>query len=535
GVYDWTIDSTSSLKVTINAGITNIDNNGTTTAEITNLDGSLINKTQKTITSITESENFLSNIFYRKRFKKKGRTISVNTDFGFNSSNNKFNLKANNQFFNKFGTITTVETIDQFKPGKEQGSNISTKVSYTEPLWKNTFLEVNYRYANSKNDAEKNTFNKDANSNVYNDLVDSLSNHFIFNTHNNNGGFTFRYNAKKFNFAIGSAVGRVVFKQTDVNTGEDRKFGFNNFLPTATIGYTPTKQRRVTFTYNGSTRNPSIAQIQPIIDNIDPLNVNVGNPNLKQEFRNTFSLNVSDYKIIKSRNIWIGANFTTVKDAISSSVEFNDTTLRRENRAINVNGNYNGNMWSQFGFDVAPSMNLSFGFNPNISRFVNYINKQRNVTDNIRLGYSINLGYWPDKWLNFYFNIRATRNKSTSSINKNIVTKYWTYNSYGEVNMKLPKKWYITIEEEINVYEKTAIFANQRDIFIINASIKKSIDKGENWQIKVSGNDILKQNQSVSRNISSNVISETTNQNIQRFFLLTLIYNFNKNGKPAGN
>ncbi len=532
GVYDFAIDSSSSLKATLNAGITNINNKGTTTGAITNLDGSFINQTQKTISSISDNKNLTSNIFYRKRFKKKGRTISVNADFGFTDNNNEFNLDASNQFYNKFGTITTVEVTDQFKPSVEKGSNLSAKVSYTEPLWKNTFLELNYRYANSKNDAEKNTFNKDFNGN-FTSLVDSLSNHFIFNTHNNNGGFTLRYNAKKFNFSIGSGLGRVVFNQTDVNDNTNRKVGFTNFLPTATIGFTPTKQKRFTLTYNGSTRNPSILQIQPIIDNIDPLNINVGNPNLKQEFRNTFSLNFSDYKIIKSRNIWLSANFTTINNAISSSVVFNDSTLKRENKTINVDGNYNGNMWSQFGFDVAPSMNLSFGFNPNISRFVNFINNQKNTTDNVRLGYSINLGYWPDKWLNFYFNIRANSNRSTSSINKNIVTRYWTYNSYGEVNMKLPKKWYITLEEEINVYEKTSIFANQRDIFIINASVKKSIDKDENWQVKLSGNDILKQNQSVSRNISSNVISETTNQNIQRFFLLTLIYNFSKNGKPS--
>ncbi|MCA6454410.1 MAG: hypothetical protein IM582_14660, partial [Chitinophagaceae bacterium] len=42
------------------------------------------------------------------------------------------------------------------------------------------------------------------------------------------------------------------------------------------------------------------------------------------------------------------------------------------------------------------------------------------------------------------------------------------------------------------------------------------------------------QNRGISRNATSNFISETTNQTIQRYFLLSLIYNFSKNGKPAG-
>ena len=99
--------------------------------------------------------------------------------------------------------------------------------------------------------------------------------------------------------------------------------------------------------------------------------------------------------------------------------------------------------------------------------------------------------------------------------------------------MKLPKKWYVEVNEDITVYQKTAVFTNQKDIYIINASVKKSITKNENWQIKLSANDLLNQNQGVNRNITSNFITETSHQTIQRFFLLTLIYNFSKNGKPS--
>jgi hypothetical protein len=44
--------------------------------------------------------------------------------------------------------------------------------------------------------------------------------------------------------------------------------------------------------------------------------------------------------------------------------------------------------------------------------------------------------------------------------------------------------------------------------------------------------DIFNQNQFVDRNITSNFISETTNNGIRRYALFSIVYNFSKNGKP---
>jgi hypothetical protein len=64
----------------------------------------------------------------------------------------------------------------------------------------------------------------------------------------------------------------------DIRKNTDRDVSFNNFVPQVTFNYTPKTQRRVSFTYNGNTRNPSLQQIQPITDNLDPLNITIGNP-----------------------------------------------------------------------------------------------------------------------------------------------------------------------------------------------------------------------------------------------------------------
>ena len=93
-------------------------------------------------------------------------------------------------------------------------------------------------------------------------------------------------------------------------------------------------------------------------------------------------------------------------------------------------------------------------------------------------------------------------------------------------------KTYIDFDLNANIYEKTAVFADQRDVYIVNASARKVISKNDQWEIKASVNDLFNQNLGINRNASSNFITETTNQTIQRYFLFSLIWNFSKNGKP---
>ncbi|MFC4230819.1 outer membrane beta-barrel family protein [Parasediminibacterium paludis] len=530
-VYDWTIDSMSSLKVTIGAGIVTGDNSGRTIGSSRYVkDSVLINETDRYSSSLSNNKSLNTTLFYRKRFQKKGRTISITSDFNFSNNTNTAYLKSLNNYYSKLGAVSKNENIDQFKPNEDNSKTIATKVSYTEPLWKNTFLELNYKYALNTNDASRITYSKGISD--YNQLVDSLSNHYLYNNQAHTGGFNVRYTGKKFNFAAGTGLGTVTFKQTDVFTSNKRNINFTNILPAANISYNFTKQSRLYISYTGNTRNPSLQQIQPLRDNSDPLNINIGNPNLQQEFTNTYSLNFNDYKVLKGRGIYISTNFSTVNNAISNSSNV-DTSGRRVNQSINVDGNYNGRMYFSYSITIFKKINLGFDFNPSIRRNINYVNNQKNINDNLQLGYNINFNYNSDKWLSFYFGVGANHNSSKSSINNGIETKYWTYESYGGTEMKLPKKWYLNIDEDITVYQKTAAFANQKDIYIVNASIKKSISKDENWQIKASVNDIFNQNQGVTRNITSNFITETSNQTIQRYFLLTLIFNFSKNGKPS--
>jgi PKD repeat protein len=65
---------------------------------------------------------------------------------------------------------------------------------------------------------------------------------------------------------------------------------------------------------------------------------------------------------------------------------------------------------------------------------------------------------------------------------------------------------------------------------VINTSIYKTFLKNDNLKFEISGNDLLNQNTGFERNASGNYISQTTFNNIQRYFLTTLSWDFSKFG-----
>lgn len=530
--YEWQIDSTSSLKIKASGSIVNAQRENKYLGESVSEDKIVINKIDRTTISRTEDKDFTSEINWRKRLSKNGRTISYTGNWSNNAKSGNGFLLSNTDFFDVNGQPDRQQILDQNKTNNERQQVIQNSLIYTEPLTKKLFLELTYRNAFNRNNAERNTFEKPIAGDKYSSIVDTLSNHFLYKADDHNGGFSFRYTEKKYLISLGAAVGRTNFELEELTKNDTRRIGFTNLLPRASIRFTPKKQKSFTLSYNGTTQNPTLQQINPIIDNIDPLNITIGNPLLKQAFRHNFSVNMNDYKIIKSRNFYLSGNFAFTNNAISSSNKI-DSGIRI-NQAINVNGNYNGQLWTMYGFEVAPSVNLNFNAEASVSRFVNMVNGEKNISDNYRIGLGTGIGKWSDKWISFNLNVEPAFNFSKSSINKSLATNYWTVNAYPYLSMKFKKqKLYVDLNGNLNFYQKTSVFQNQRNVMIINSSIKRTFTKSDAFELMLSVNDLFNQNQGIQRNISSNFIAENTFQNIRRYVLLTLSWNFTKNGKPS--
>ena len=527
----WGTDSTGLFKLTLKAAsVVSENTNSFSGGSYIPETGAQLNGTARTTSNNTTDKTLSGSLSYRLRFAKKGRTISVNSDFNFGDKAQSGLLNAHNDYFGASNVVVKSETIAQNKELAQVTSATSINGVYTEPLGKNSFLILNYKIGIAGNNSERNTF--DAKAGQQQIKVDSLSNHFKFNTVNNSGNISYRYAVKKVNFNIGTGIGAASYSLFDYATNASRTVRFTNFIPSATFNFTPKQQKKFVLSYLGTTQNPTLLQIQPIIDNTDPLNISVGNANLRQSFTNKFSFNFNSFKVMKSKYIQFSGSFSNTNDAIATASTI-DAFGKSINQYINVDGNYNYGAGFYYDFELFKGINFGVNTGINGGRYNNIVNGIKNANDNTSTRLGMQLSYWGDKKVNFWSSFTASNNKTVSSIRPGASTNYWSYNNNSNFQFKFKKaKFYIDLSTDITVYQKSAAFPSQRNIYLVHPSLRKVISKNDKWEAKLMVYDVFNQNQFVDRNISSNFISETTNNGIRRYALFSIIYNFSKNGKP---
>ncbi|HEX6168530.1 MAG TPA: TonB-dependent receptor, partial [Chitinophagaceae bacterium] len=201
---EFNLDSNNSLKWTSRF------NNNSSLAEVNyatemlDEQGDFINNSTRKSKTNTDKNNVTSSLLYRHKFKKLARTLSINTDFNWTSAKSEGILYSLNNYY-KNGVLNERDTTDQVNITDNVNNTLSSRISYTEPLRKDFYMELTYgfTYSNSKNDRLTNI--KSLNG-KYEEMVDSLSNFFIFNRIQNTPGISFRLNKKKHNLTFGGAV-----------------------------------------------------------------------------------------------------------------------------------------------------------------------------------------------------------------------------------------------------------------------------------------------------------------------------------------
>ncbi|MDB5230110.1 MAG: hypothetical protein JWN76_915, partial [Chitinophagaceae bacterium] len=530
GTYDLQIDSFTSIKITAN-GLQG-ESHGTSKFYGEVLQESINKKSTRQGFSTTNGDNnsFNSSLLLRKRFRKPGRTISLNVDQQHNTNNSAGVQYTLNEYFSAAAKDSS-RVVDQNKISRSDNNSVTSKFVYTEPLSKKVFMELSYSLRFSNNQSERLSYSADP-TGKYN-LFDSLySNSYKYNYVINTGGVNFKYNTKKINLSGGTDVAKADFTQTDVLRSSSLKRQYTNLFPKGNFTYIFNQYSRFTLTYNGSTKQPSITQVQPVRDNTNTLYEAIGNPLLKQEFRQQFNVRFNSYKMLNQRGFSISMNMSTVGNAISRS-ETIAVTGKTVYQYINVNGNYNYNGYLNYGQKIK-SIDAYFNVGLGLygGRNISYVNNQKNITNTFTPNLNINFNKGKEKKysINFYGNLGY--NMSRSSLYPDRQTNYFTFQGYPSFNFQLPAKLEINMDAELNVRQKVSVFDNNNNAYLINGYIGRKILKNDKGLIKIMGYDILNQNKGYNRFINNNKIQESTYQVLSRYFSIGFLWNFAKT--PAG-
>lgn len=512
----------------------------------------------------SDNNNINGMLQVNRKLGNKGRNITFRVDAKYTDNDSK-SISLNNA---KLYLVQTVEGKDstyqtnRYNLTPSKNYSYAGQLTYSEPLWKATFLQFSYKftYSYSKSDRSTYDFSKYAMSgdheyrgwdsylnpfaghlNDYRD--DNLSRFSEYRNYNHDIQVMMRFIRQKYNLNFGVMVQPQQSKYIQDYQGVhvDTVRNVVNVSPTLDFRYRFSKMSNLRINYRGTTSQPSISQLLDITDNSDPLNISMGNPGLKPSFTQNFRLFYNNFVQNHNKGIMTFVNFSTTNNSISNKVTYDETTGGRITRPENINGNWNamGAFMFNCSIDSAGVWNINTGAHANYNNYVSYLSldkksdSQKNTTRSITWRQNLSFSYRND-WAEFSLDGTLTYNKAKNKLQPTSNLETWQF-SYGP-SMTLTAPWGTSLNSSLSINSRRGYndSSMNTDEFVWNAQLSQGFLKGKPLTIMLQFYDLLRQQSTFSRAISATSRTDTEYNAINSYAMLHVVYRLNLfGGKEA--
>lgn len=542
---EYRMDSSNQLIITPNLSFQNNETDQRVGRVYSFIPGSPVQQTiNQNISNSNRNGNNLNNtILFRHAFPKRGRTFSVNLNTSYNKRDGESYVTT---FQRSMSNGNAEDTSSQrFTDQTSNGLQVSTNFVYTEPWGQNSQLQFNYNPTFSKSTSDQETYAFDNVENKYSQFLQNLSNKFENRTNAQNGGISYRLGTRERQISFGANYQSTTLKseQTFPMTLSVNKT-FSNILPNAMVRYSFSPRSSVRLFYRANVNQPSVTQLQNVVDIVDAPIYTAGNPELNQQYMNIVSArytytNPTKNLLLVGNVFWqtakdyiTNATYTPLKDsAIGGGI-----TLRagdQLNKPVNLDGYSSLRSFLTFAMPlkfIKSTFNLNGGISfSRLPGLINYTkNETKNTTYTAGAVIASNVSQYVDFTVSYTANFNKVKNDVVSSNNDN----YFQQTAGLQLNLLSKNGWFFQNDLNNQYYSGLTQGFNQ-NYWLWNMSAGKKILKDQKGELKLTVFDLLKQNQSITRNVTETYIEDVQNQVLRQYFMLTFTYNLRNFGTAA--
>ena len=524
--YDQKIDTTQDLKIRVNLDYSEGSIFSNSTSQSNDVNGVFLNSSASTNESTGNNISGDGKITYGKRFQKKGRSLVANASYGTSDNEKKYLIQSQNTFSDGFGGVIS-SNINQIQNEFNKQFNYSGKLSYTEPVGKGKYLELSYQRSNYNNEYIKDFFDVPfSNTEVFNsNLSLAFNNNFVYDNYK----FNTKFNTNKSKLTIGTAVQRSSLDGEIINNNFDTTRVNWNVLPRLKWNYSFSSSTRLRFNYTTNVQEPSLEQLQPTIDNSNPLFIYQGNPNLTSEYRHNVRLRLMSFNRFSFVNIFGMLSGTYTKNKITESQTINNQFIQTTT-PINVDNDYSASAYIYFGSPIRPlGSKINIRINSSYNKSILFINSDANDVNMYNNGIDFSVENRGKDIVDIKVGTKINHNTTDYSISSSFNQEYLTTGYYAVLFIDFLKTWTFSSQIDYTQYSGDQ-FADNPAIPIWKAYISKRFLKGKSGLLKLAVYDILNQNIGINRTTQLNYIEDERITTLSRYVMLSFTYKVRRFG-----
>ena len=545
-------------------------------------DGSRTNTNDGFTNNTGNNRNWRTNGFllFRQRLGMPGRTLSVNLTWRLsNNFLNGYNQSLTNSQYTDTGEPGVTTLVNQRIDQSSKSRNVGARLVYTEPLGGNFYLEGSYNINYTRSETEKLVYNSGAFDwgtdpfalgmgalpyTAQGEALDaSYTNNVVNRNLNHNIGAAFMYQGEGLRAQLGaSAIPTNTYNYTNGKEYSDKRW---NFAPRAMLFYDFSDHSNVRLFYFGRTAQPSTSQLNPVLDNSNPLAMSLGNPYLTPYFTHSVR---NEWEISNKETFFtlrINAQGGMTQNPITNASWY-DGNGRQYSFPVNGHNTYNGSVRitlnspiAKSNFSISNTANISYsktgnfvgktsldmtkylvgdnfdyeGFHQDYfegdgslwaQSFVDNITRSLSVMENLRFTYR-------NDYLEIIASGRTRMSKPWYTVQAAVAATFnnraggsvkWTIGSTGiEVGTEANYQWY-------NGYTTP-----QNPQLVWNANVSVPLFKRQ-ATLSLRAYDLLDQAKNLQVAMTDNYYQETLNNTLGRYVMLSFTWRFGSFGGRGG-
>jgi hypothetical protein len=488
-------------------------------------------------TSVTNGDSHAPNYgfiaLFNHKFKHR-RNLSINVNLSSTTSRS-----YQNPIYN-YTAGPPPAPVNQMINTYSRTNSIGTTVSYLEPLGKRSYLEFNYAFnrASTENNKQTDTLYDPVDYLFRSDSV--LSNMYNYTFTTNKFGLNYRFIEKKYNYTLGLAAQPSVLDGYSPLINVDTHVASFNLIPTARFVYNFSRSRNFSVNYNGSSSTPSFSQLQPVTDHSNALYPVEGNPYLKPQFTNNFSIRYNNFSFTTGDIFFASISYQQIENYVATNTTTSALTNTILTQYQNTNGYYttSGRLtyakpWDNrkftLTFNATATYTNNVGFLTNIDS-ANVSTTQKNIAKNLVLTPEMRFRVDIVDRVDVQFLTNYAVNKTDNSVKNPLLegnTNVRTWN-IGLNGKNYFGDWTFSYDYSHATnygYAPTIQVTNPN---ILNMYVERRFMKDHRGTIRLSAFDLFNQNTGFSSTTTASSITQTHVNRLARYYLATFTLRLQK-------